>query len=221
MPKYSHKPFFITLEGGEGAGKTTVLERIEQKLLDGGYAVVKTREPGGSKLSNAIRGFLLNRDAEMQVGAKAELLLFLAARAQHIDELIAPALNAGKIVLCDRFNDSTIAYQGYARGLGIDEVSQMCHFACGGLTPSLTLFLDIAPEIGLQRSMRLTKENALAGQVDRIEAEKIEFHRRVRQAFHEMAQQESARFRLIDATQSIDAVTAQALGYVEEVLKLV
>lgn len=211
-------PLFITFEGGEGAGKTTLIGRLEKKLMDRGYLIVKTREPGGSRLGNAIRGFLLNRDAEMQVGAKAELLLFLAARAQHIEELIAPALAAGKIVLCDRFNDSTIAYQGYARGLGVDYVSQMCNFACAGVTPALTLFLDVDPELGLKRSMRIAKENAVAGQADRIEAERVEFHQRVRHAFQEMAQKEPTRFRRIDASQSIDLVTAQALKYVEEVL---
>lgn len=209
---------FITCEGGEGAGKTTLIKRLEKELINQGYEVVITREPGGSKLGGYIRQWLLNRDTEIVIGGKAELLLFLAARAQHIEELIRPALLAGKVVICDRFNDSTIAYQGYARALGADYVESMCRLVCGDIQPNLTLFLDVDPQEGLRRTMRTAKENALAGQVDRIEAEKLEFHQRVREGFMQIAQREPDRFRIIDANKPLDTVFAKASHYLAEFL---
>lgn len=164
-------PFFITFEGGEGAGKSTLLQRMARELEARGHQVVVTREPGGSALGEHIRRWLLNRDASFTVGMKAELLLFLAARAQHIEELILPALKAGKIVLCDRFNDSTVVYQGYARGLGAQDVQELCRVACGAVVPDLTFFLDVDVRLGLRRTQGAHKENAGAGEVDRIEAE--------------------------------------------------
>jgi dTMP kinase len=195
-------PRFITVEGGEGAGKTTVIEHIEATLQLWGYSVVKTREPGGTVLGNEIRSWLLNHHDTVKIGAKAELLMFLAARAEHIDDVIAPAVASGKVVLCDRFNDSTIAYQGVGRGLGFDFVRELCLTVCGSTLPDLTFYLDIDPIIGLQRTKRTAKENAAAGEVDRIEAEKIEFHQQVRQAFLKMAKEEPNRLVTIDASQS-------------------
>lgn len=194
-------PRFITIEGGEGAGKTTLIHRLEEVLQSWGFTVVKTREPGGTLLGNEIRSWLLNHHASIKIGARAELLMFLAARAQHIEELIAPALAAGKVVLCDRFNDSTIAYQGVGRGLGLAFVQDLCHRVCGQTVPDLTFYLDVDPEIGLQRTKRISKENAAAGEVDRIEAEKMEFHQSVRKSFAEIAQAEPTRFISIDASQ--------------------
>lgn len=194
-------PRFITIEGGEGAGKTTLINNFEDVLSSWGLSVVKTREPGGTLLGNEIRNWLLNRHESIKIGAKAELLMFLAARAQHIEEVIAPAIAAGKVVLCDRFNDSTIAYQGVGRGLGLSLVQGLCKTVCGPTVPDLTFYLDIDPHIGLQRTKRLTKENAAAGEVDRIEAEKIEFHQQVRKAFSEIAQAEPERFITVDASE--------------------
>lgn len=202
----ANPPRFLTVEGGEGAGKTTLIKRLEEILLFQGYEVLCTREPGGSALGNKIREWLLEESKGIQIGAKAELLMFLAARAQHIEEVIAPALAEGKIVLCDRFNDSTIAYQGAGRSLSLPFVSNLCMAVCGSTVPDLTFYLDVDPEIGLKRTKGLAKEYAAAGEVDRIEAEKIEFHRQVRKAFAEIANAEPNRFITIDASQPQEQV---------------
>lgn len=200
------RPWFITIEGGEGAGKTTLINFFEKLLHEWGFPVVKTREPGGSLLGNEIRNWLLNRHESIKIGAKAELLMFLAARAQHIQEVIEPAIAAGKIVICDRFNDSTIAYQGVGRGLGLPFVRDLCNTICGKTVPDLTFYLDVDPYIGLQRTKRTSKENAKAGEIDRIEAEALEFHQRVRGAFAEIAKSEPARFISVDASMSQEKV---------------
>src|SRR5580658_5141815 len=153
------KGFFVTFEGGEGSGKTTLLAQLSDVLTQQGYQVVNTREPGGTPLGETIRHWVLHQDPIKRIGNKAELLLFLAARAQHIEEVILPALQEGKIVLCDRFNDSTVAYQGWARGLGIKYVQKLCRLICGKVIPQLTLFLNVSPEVGLARSCQLHKEH--------------------------------------------------------------
>ena len=218
--KQDHKEFsipglFITFEGGEGAGKTTLINKIADALAAKGFSVVKTREPGGSKLGDQIRQWLLNTDFQATVGQRAELMLFLAARAQHLEEKILPALKEGKIVLCDRFNDSTIAYQGVARGLGEEEVHQLCDLVCQGLTPDLTLFLDVNPKIGLERTRRATKENAQTGNLDRIEAEELEFHEHVHRAFKSIASQNPERVYPIDANGTEEEVYEAAWEAVE------
>jgi len=209
---------FVTFEGGEGAGKTTLLQRIAAELTTMGKDVVTTREPGGSKLGDYIRQWLLNKDFDYPIGMKAELLLFLAARAQHIDECIQPALAAGKIVLCDRFNDSTVAYQGYARGLGAVDVQELCRIVCGSVIPQVTFFLDVDPLQGLSRSKNLSKENSVAGELDRIESAGTQFHAQVRKGFHWIAEQEPERFALIDASQSKDAVFNAAMNRINMLL---
>lgn len=208
----------ITFEGGEGAGKSTAMNRLAEALSQQGYSVVKTREPGGSKLGDEIRRLLLNFESQAFIGVRAELLLFLAARAQHIEELIQPALEAGKVVLCDRFNDSTVAYQGIARGIGEDVTRQLCDLATGGIVPDLTIFFDVDPSIGLERTKRTEKENAIAGQIDRIEAEKLEFHNRVLGAFKNMAKQYPKRIRCVDASRSEDEVYWDIFEIVEQCL---
>lgn len=220
MTKTLSKGYFITIEGGEGSGKSTLLKQLADHLQSRGYEVVQTREPGGSKLGESIRNWLLNCDDKVKIGHQAELLLFLAARAQHIEELIKPALDAGKIVLCDRFNDSTIAYQGAARGLDHKYVQQFCHLVCGDALPHLTLFLDVPPEIGLQRTQHLDKEHAQAGQLDRIESEKIDFHKRVREAFQALAKREPFRIYRIDASHSQADVLKEAIHMMDERLLL-
>lgn len=209
---------FITCEGGEGSGKTTLIQRLAENLKARGHEVVVTREPGGVPLGDRIRQLLLKKDEGAAIGSKAELLLFLAARSQHIDELIKPSLDAGKIVLCDRFNDSTVAYQGYARGLGMDAVQRLCNYVCNGIEPDLTLFLDVDPAEGLQRSQRLDKDTSAAGQLDRMEAEKIEFHQRVRQGMRRLVAQFPERMRAIDAHQPADTVFNQAIEFLEPLL---
>lgn len=202
---------FITLEGGEGSGKTTLLKKIADALTFRGFEVVATREPGGTKLGDHIRHCLLDPEFKAHLGQNAELLLFLAARLQHIDEVILPALEKGKIVLCDRFNDSTIAYQGMGRGLGLEYTETLCHLVCHGLTPDLTLFMDVDPAEGLRRTKGIDKEQARAGQVDRIEAEALEFHEKVRNAFYSLARRYPERIRVLDANRPREVVQEQAM----------
>lgn len=204
------KPYeglFITLEGGEGCGKTSVCERLSQELQKRGYRVVKTREPGGTPLSEHIRTLLLNPHSDFLIGAKAELLLFLAARAQHVEESILPALREGKIVLCERFNDSTIAYQGCARGLGCEFVEELCHLAME--TPDFTLLLDIDPSEGMCRKKQQKPDT------DRFENEDLQFHREVRQTFLHLADEHSDRVAVLDATLPLDDVIKNALHALE------
>ncbi|WP_068466497.1 dTMP kinase [Candidatus Protochlamydia phocaeensis] len=211
---------FITIEGGEGSGKSTLLNQLADYFVQQGYEVVKTREPGGSKLGETIRSLVLQRDASLQIGDQAELLLFLAARSQHIEELIKPALQAGKIVICDRFNDSTIAYQGAARGLDSRYVQRFCQLVCGEIEPELTLFLDVDPEIGLKRTQKLDKEQAGSGQLDRIESEKLDFHLRVQEAFRAAARREPFRMYCINANRSQADVFKEAVRAVDELIIL-
>lgn len=207
------RPFsghFITLEGGEGAGKSSLLHELEYRLVQLGYCVLVTREPGGSSLGETLRQWLLEAKGHA-ISDQTELLLFLAARSQHICEKIRPALEAGQIVLCDRFNDSTIAYQGGARGLGIDYVTQLCTLICGNVQPQLTLLLQVSPEIGLARSKALDKQQAQAGELDRIEAESLAFHQSIQYTFDALAQREPQRMIKINADQSREAVKVEAL----------
>lgn len=219
MRENLHIPLFITFEGGEGAGKTTLIQHLANFLDQEGFSVVVTREPGGTKLGDQIRHWLLRRDLHVSIGLKTELLLFLAARAQHVEEVILPALSENRIVLCDRFHDSTIAYQGIARGLGADSVQALCLYAANGLQPDLTFYIDVDPQVGLDRSKNLSKQEALAGDVDRLEAEKLEFHQTVRQAFHQIAQSDPQRFHILDGNQPQDQVLRQAENYIKNWIK--
>lgn len=204
---------FITLEGGEGAGKTTLVQKLYDELTNRGYQVVKTREPGGSRLSEHIREWLLRRDKEIKVGLNAELLLFLAARVQHLEEQILPALEFGHIVLCDRYHDSSIAYQGKARGLGMDYVEKMCTIASDNLWPDLTLYLDLSPEVGLSRTQVDGKYI-----LDSIESEAIHFHQQVQEGFHIQAKKNPERIHSIDAHVSPEEVFHHAMQKVEQTL---
>ena len=201
-----HKGTFITLEGGEGAGKTTLIQSLQKKLEEEGHAVVVTREPGGSSLGKEIRSWLLEKGRDLD--RWTELLLFLADRSQHLKEVIRPALDAGKVVICDRFNDSTIAYQGFGRGLDIPKVQEICELIVGETVPDLTLYLDIPPELGLQRAL-----NQRGGK-DRLESEQLAFHINLRKGFHWLAEQEPHRIQTIDATKTKDQVFDEAWGYV-------
>lgn len=198
---------FITFEGGEGAGKTTLIESVYAELQKASLDVIKTRAPGGTPLGEALRPLILHKHG-MAVGARAELLLYLADRAQHTQELIVPALRAGKIVLCDRYNDSTVAYQGGARGFPPALIRDLCGFASDSLQPHLTLYLDIDPQLGLERSQQRGEGS------DRLESEAIAFHQKVRAAFHTIAKEEPKRFHLIDATASRKEVFQQAMALI-------
>ncbi len=210
---------FITFEGGEGAGKSSLIRKLERTLSARGHPIVTTREPGGSKLGEHIREWLLNPQFKAEVGQMAELLLFLAGRAQHLQELILPALKQGKIVLCDRFNDSTIAYQGVARGLGMEETEALCDLVCRGITPDLTLFLDVDPIEGLKRASRRQKRIDPTQSGDRLESEDLSFHEHVRQGFHSLALEYPQRIHRLDSNQPEDVVYANALKTIETMLK--
>lgn len=201
---------FITLEGGEGVGKTTNLQYITQLLTSRGIDFVVTREPGGTRLAENIRTLLLG-DHEEEVSEMTELLLIFAARAQHLSKVIMPALAAGKWVVSDRFTDATYAYQGGGRGLNEQTIAQLERIVQGDLRPDLTLVLDLAPEIGLERAR---KRAAL----DRFEREKLEFFSRVREAYRQRAMLEPKRCIVIDASQPLDQVQHDILEALERVL---
>jgi dTMP kinase len=202
-------PLFITFEGGEGAGKSTLIRRIQEYFTAQKAKVVVTREPGGTLLGDIVRGLILNKDSHVPLVPKAELFLILAARAMHVEELIRPALAQGSIVLCDRFCDSSIAYQGYARGLGPDLVAGMSAYSTGHLTPDLTFYLDVNPDVGFER-MRLSDREQ-----DRIEQETPTFHHQVREGFLEIAKLHPDRVKVLNAHLTPDEVYHQALEYLE------
>lgn len=201
----SAKPYFITLEGIEGSGKTTQLANIIEYLDQKGLAAVSTREPGGTEIADKIRHILVESHGE-PVDPVAEVFLYNAARVQHLLHVIRPALAKGKIVVCDRFTDSTVAYQHYGRGLDLGMVTQVNAWATQGLTPDLTYYLDCEPQIGLTRSQkRLDKEESPE---TRFENEAIEFHQRVRTGFLDLARRQKNRFVVIDAGKDVEPVWA-------------
>lgn len=189
---------FITLEGPEGAGKTVLARRLAEALTLSGHVVRLTREPGGTPLGERVRDLLLERSSgDLAIDARADALLFNAARAQLVAEVIRPALEAGEVVLCARFADSTLAYQGYGAGLPIDELRAIADVATGGLVPNLTVLLDVDPEVGLRRKA--------PGARNRFEASfDLDFHRRVRAGFLELAGQEPERWRVVDSSRHVD-----------------
>ena len=203
---------FITLEGPEGAGKTLQAQRLVGALEAGGHRARLTREPGGTALGEQIRSIVLARaDGAGGIDARADALLFNAARAQLVSEVIKPALEAGEVVVCARFADSTLAYQGYGAGLPIDELRAVALVATGGLAPDLTILLDVSPEVGLARKADDTR--------NRFEASfDLDFHRRVRAGFLELAREEPARLRVIDAERDADAVFDDVLGAAQGIL---
>lgn len=200
---------FITLEGPEGAGKSTHLRRLAEALRARGIEVLTTREPGGTPLCEAVRGLLQFNQAGEAPQTRAEVLLFLASRAQLVSQVIEPALARGTWVLCDRFCDSTFAYQGYGRGLELAQLRALNAFATGALMPDLTLLLDI-PEAESARRLAERK-----GPADRFEQEQAAFHRRLAEGFREMAAAEPTRFRVIDSSGSEAQTAAQILAAVE------
>lgn len=210
--------FFISVEGGEGAGKTTLIEGLVKELSNHGYTVVSTREPGGTEIGEEIRKLLLHKDPAHPMSMRAELMLFLAARAQHYEQIIMPALYKGSVVICDRFHDSTIAYQGIARGLGEEAVSLFSLYVTDGLEPDLTFYLDIDPEIGFKRGRREHGKEA-GRSSDRIESETLEFHKKVRAAFTHLVLAAPNRCRMIDATLSADTVLKQAMQHFHDLEK--
>ena len=191
---------FITFEGPEGSGKTSQLPALATYLERLGYKVVCTREPGGTAISDQIREVLTSMKNQ-ELHPRTEILLFLAARAQLVEQVIKPALEAGLIVLCDRYGDSTLAYQGYGHGLDLKILRQMLEFATDHLTPDLTLLLDLEVEVGLARKKKGAEWN-------RLDAYALAFHKRVREGYHQLIAEEPKRWVTVDATQDIDTVQA-------------
>lgn len=194
------KGLFVVFEGGEGSGKSTIIEKIYIWLRESGHECILTREPGGIKISEKIREVILDKE-NTEMDGRTEALLYAAARRQHLVEKVIPAINSGKIVLCDRFVDSSLAYQGYARGLGIDEVFEINKFAINDCMPNVSILFDIDPEIGLERIRKNSSR-----EVNRLDLEKIDFHNKVREGYTKIYENNKDRMIKINAEQSIDQV---------------
>lgn len=193
------KGLFISLEGIEGTGKTTQARLLYERLIHNGLEAILTNEPGGTSIGESIREILLKIDHK-EMSYITELLLYNAARAQHLYEKIVPALKMGKVVITDRFSDSTIAYQGYGRGIDLNLLKTLDNIATGGIKPDITLLFDLDVETGLKRNRGINK-------IDRLELEDIEFHRRVREGYLRIAKLEPGRIKIIDASEPISVVS--------------
>jgi len=200
---------FITLEGPEGSGKTSQIPALKEFICERGYDVLVTREPGGTSVGDQIREVLMNLK-NVSIVPRTEILLFQAARAQHVEEVIRPALAAGKVVICDRFGDSTLAYQGYGHQTNLEQLRYLVNYATGGLQPDLTLLLDIPIRDGLKRKVDNDSE------WNRLDAYEEAFHCRVREGYMQLVQEEPARWKIIDATQPMPQVQAAMQRAVQE-----
>ena len=209
---------FITFEGIEGSGKTTQIKLLAQQLRQRGYQVLQTREPGGCQIADQIRGILLHPDNAAMV-SRAELLLYAAARAQHVEEIVQPALAAGKIVLCDRFTDATLAYQGDGRGLDRGLISQLNKLAAGDCRPDLTLLFDLPVTIGLGRALQRESDQQDSSE-GRFERETLEFHQRIRDGYLALASAEPERFRILAANQAPELISRQITDIVASFLQV-
>ena len=199
---------FITLEGGEGAGKTTIANAVIDKLSTLGIETLYTREPGGIKIAEKIREVILDRD-HTEMDCRTEALLYAAARRQHLVEKVKPAMDEGRIVLCDRFVDSSIVYQGYARGIGMDEVREINQFAIEGFMPDLTIFFGIKPEIGLARIAANDSR-----EVNRLDLEGLAFHELVYEGYKKQAKMNPERIVSVDATKSVETLTDEVCALI-------
>lgn len=200
---------FITFEGPEGSGKTTVLNQIN-KLLSENYNVISTREPGGVSTGEEIRNILLDGE---NIDIRTEALLFAASRREHLVEKVIPALNNNKVVLCDRYIDSSLAYQGHARGIGIEEVKKINEFAINGLYPDLTIYLDIDAEVGRERILKNQRSQ------NRLDKETLTFHQKVIEGYKTLIKTNPERFKVVDATQSIESVVSATYEMILSYLK--
>jgi dTMP kinase len=203
---------FVSFEGPEGAGKTTIINMLMEQLKKDGFQVTSTREPGGIEIAEQIREVILNKN-NTAMDARTEALLYAAARRQHLVEKVKPALEVGSILLCDRFIDSSLAYQGFARGLGIDEVLTINQFAIENMMPRVTLYFDLDPKIGLERI-----HNNNGREVNRLDLEKIEFHQKVREGYLILADRYPERIVKIDASRPLQQVFEEAEGKLKKVL---
>ncbi|MGE4557783.1 MAG: dTMP kinase [Desulfovibrionaceae bacterium] len=206
---------FITFEGIEGTGKTTQITRLKQHMEDMGRQVLLTREPGGSRIGRELRRLLLTMESSDLTG-ETELFLYLADRAQHVREVIRPALEQNKVVISDRFADSTVAYQGYGRGIDPKLLHSFNQTAIGEYGPDLTILLDIEPEIGLKRAMMRNMREQKVREEGRFEAEALPFHKKVREGYLTLAMLHRSRIRVVDAAQSPDEVANAIAAVVDE-----
>ena len=201
---------FITLEGPEGSGKTSAIKIVKEKLEKEGYQIVMTREPGGTPISEQIRNVILDKN-NTAMDYRTEALLYAASRRLHLVEKVWPSVREGKLVICDRYLDSSLAYQGFARGLGIEDILNVNMYATEGTFPNLTLLFDLPPEVGLARiSANADRE------VNRLDLEKITFHEKVRNGYLALAQRFPERYVIIDATQPLEKVASDALNAIKE-----
>lgn len=208
---------FITFEGVEGSGKTTQIEMLKEHLEWKGFQVVSTREPGGTELGEKIRSMLLNIE-ECAIAPWSELLLYAVCRAQMVNEIIKPALLDKKIVICDRFADSTMVYQGYARGLDLEAVANLNKWVTEGILPTVTFIIDCPPEIGLKRAFARIDANTGSNKEDRFEREDIEFHKKVREGYLRLAKTESNRIKIINGDRDITVIHKEICDIVEKQL---
>ncbi len=206
------KGLFISFEGTEGSGKTTLIENILKHYTEQGYSVVKTREPGGSKIAEDIRNVILDVN-NTKMDCITEALLYAASRRQHLTEKVIPYLDKGYIVLCDRFIDSSLAYQGYARGIGIEKVYQVNQVATNGLLPDVTIYVDVHPEVGLSRIKKNNREE------NRLDLEEIEFHNKVYEGYNQVAKMFPERFIVVDGEQSRDKVFLDTITIIDKLLQ--
>lgn len=201
------KGIFISFEGNDGSGKSTTVRGVYDELVKRGYDVIVTREPGGSKIAEKIRSLILDND-NVGMDARTESLLYAASRREHVVKVIKPALEQKKIVLCDRYIDSSLAYQGYARGIGIDEVYEMNMYATEGLLPDLTIFVVADPEIGIQRIKKNARE------LDRLEHEDIKFHKDVYQGYLKTVEKFPERIKKVNGEQQLEVAVSEAVNVV-------
>ncbi|MGM0838793.1 MAG: dTMP kinase [Bacillota bacterium] len=204
---------FITFEGPEGAGKTSIIQKLARELGEEGFPVLLTREPGGIKIAEQIRSVILDCD-NTEMDARTEALLYAAARRQHLVERVLPAMKENKIVLCDRFIDSSLAYQGHARGIGLGEVLSINEFATEKKMPSLTIYFDIEPEEGLKRIAANNKR-----EINRLDQEEMDFHHRVKEGYDKVIEKYRERFLMIDASKDFDTVYVSVKGELTGYLK--
>ena len=205
------KGLFITIEGADGSGKSTQIEKLKKYLESNNYDFVFTREPGGTIISEAIRDIILNKDY-MEMSHTTEALLYAASRAQHVEQHIKPLLEQGKIVICDRFVDSSVVYQGYSRGLGIDNIENINKYATLGLEPAVTIWLDIDAEEGLNRK----KDQR---ELDRLELQEFDFHKRVCEGYRELAERHPDRIKKIDASLSVEEIHNEVINTIEQIIE--
>ena len=207
------KGLFITLEGPEGAGKTTIIDMLLTYYQEQEKQIIKTREPGGIPISEKIRSIILD-PKHTEMDARTEALLYAAARRQHLVEKVIPALNNGSIILCDRFIDSPLAYQGYARGIDMDEIWEINQFAIGNVMPELTIYFDLDPRVGLARINNTTDR-----EINRLDLEKIEFHELVQEGYYKVIEKFPDRIRKVDASKPLEQVFQDTIAIIDHYLK--